>query len=345
LGTNKTQVASGQTTLNNTNNQIYGIISSLKISGNSSLLTNGLYLTPILLSPVMTNAVNNGDPFSSPNTNGNSGEQFGRFSSALGASSTALGLAATSSGDISIAIGSSALASNSQSIAIGAGAVSGGQDSTAIGSASVASADRSVALGEGSTASGTNSIALGFQATSTFSNSAAIGVGSATTAAFQVMLGAPGISTVIQNNLTVKTNETVGGNLAVLGLTTNQTWTGTNNFGQGSDIAFSRFPVTSLANGNNAAVPIGTNIFIEVSGPSADFTINGIAGGRDGKYAIIVNQTGFNMTVAHQSGTDPTAANRIISMTGADRVTTANGSATLIYSGAASRWLLIAFDP
>ncbi len=30
---------------------------------------------------------------------------------------------------------------------------------------------------------------------------------------------------------------------------------------------------------------------------------------------------------------------------GADRTTTGNGTATLIYSGSASRWLLINFDP
>lgn len=121
----------------------------------------------------------------------------------------------------------------------------------------------------------------------------------------------------------------------------------TNNFPAGSDIAFGRYAVTSLANGNNAAVPVGTNVFIEVSGPSADFTINGISGSpnRDGKLLIIVNQTGFNMTIAHQSGTDPTAGNRIITMTGADRATTGNGTATLIYSGSASRYILVSFDP
>ena len=44
---------------------------------------------------------------------------------------------------------------------------------------------------------------------------------------------------------------------------------GTNAFLPGSDIAFSRYAVTSLANGNNAAVPTGTNVFVEISGNSA----------------------------------------------------------------------------
>lgn len=113
------------------------------------------------------------------------------------------------------------------------------------------------------------------------------------------------------------------------------------------DLSFRRYAVTSLANGNNAAVPIGTNTFVEVSGPSGAFTVNGINGApnRDGKFLILLNQTGQNMTIAHDSGTDPTAANRIYTMTGADRATTGNGAAMLIYSAAASRWILISFDP
>jgi hypothetical protein len=70
-----------------------------------------------------------------------------------------------------------------------------------------------------------------------------------------------------------------------------------------------------------------------------------MAGGRDGKFLILLNQTGQNMTVAHDSGTDPTAANRIYSMTGADQTTTGNGAATFIYSAAAARWIMISFAP
>lgn len=124
----------------------------------------------------------------------------------------------------------------------------------------------------------------------------------------------------------------------------NGSMAGTNNFPSGSDVSFGRYAITSLANGNNAAVAVGTNVFVEVSGPTGAFAINGIAGGRDGKLLIILNQTGQNMTVAHDSGVDPTAGNRIYCMTGADRATTANGAATLIYSGTASRWILISIE-
>jgi hypothetical protein len=120
---------------------------------------------------------------------------------------------------------------------------------------------------------------------------------------------------------------------------------GTNTFPVGSDIAFGRYALSSLANGNNAAIVVGTNVFVEVSGPSGAFTINGIAGGRDGKEIKIYNNTGQNMTIAHESGVDPTAANRIRTMTDADRSTTGNGFVTLIYSGAASRWIEESFNP
>lgn len=125
------------------------------------------------------------------------------------------------------------------------------------------------------------------------------------------------------------------------------TFNRTNNFPTGSDAAFGRYALTSLANGNNAAIPVGTNVFVEVSGPSSAFTVNGINGSpnRDGKFLILLNLTGQNMTIAHDSGTDPTAANRIYTMTGSDHATTANGAAILIYSASASRWILLSLNP
>ena len=125
------------------------------------------------------------------------------------------------------------------------------------------------------------------------------------------------------------------------------TFSSTNLFPAGSDISFGRKANSSLANGNNAGVLIGTNVFVEVSGPTATFTICGLDGApnRDGKLAIVLNQTGYDMTVAHQYGVEPTAANRIIALTGADRTTTGNGAAIFLYSAAAARWILISFDP
>lgn len=229
--------------------------------------------------------------------------------------------------------GSGASATGEASIAFGYGAIATGENSIAVGAGASAAPDGSIAIGVAAAAS-SGGFAIGVSAVAT-NNSVALGAGARNTAAQQIRLGTAG------------DHVSIPGDLHVLGAVTNLTTRGTNNFPAGADIAFARQPITSLANGNNAAVPVGTNVFVELSGPTGAFTINGINGGpnRDGKLLILVNQTGQDLTIAHQSGVDATAANRIITMTGADRTTTGNGAATLIYSGAAERWLLIAFDP
>jgi hypothetical protein len=103
--------------------------------------------------------------------------------------------------------------------------------------------------------------------------------------------------------------------------------------------------VSSLANGNNAAVPTSGYEFIKLTaGPTGVFTINGLAGGGVRRLTIY-NATGQNMTIAHQSGTDPVATNRIVSLTGADQSTTADGAAGLVYDTTASRWILLWISP
>jgi len=239
-------------------------------------------------------------------------------------------------------------------VSIGAGSVANQLYADALGYSSSAQGVGATALGYTAGASGSNSTAVGFAASASFDNSTAIGAGATTTTSNQTMIGSPGTSVVVQNNLTVQTNLTIGkdaviaGNFSPQGLTTNLTATGTNSFPANSDIAFTPLSLSSLANGNNADIPVGTNVIIEVSGPSGDFTINGVSAStalRTGKRITIVNLTGFNMTIAHQSGVDPTAANRIISLTGADRTTTGNGAVELYYSGSSARWVMTAFDP
>jgi hypothetical protein len=98
----------------------------------------------------------------------------------------------------------------------------------------------------------------------------------------------------------------------------------------------------TLANGTNTAVNVGNRSLVDVTGPTAAFTIAGIAGGVDGKLLIIVNRTSQNMTIAHESTSETTTANRINTSTAANVSTTGAGYVTLVYSAAASRWLLLA---
>lgn len=280
----------------------------------------------------------------------------------------------TSADQYGVAVGSGAIASIvvfGGGVAVGRNANAETDHAIALGDASDAGGGSgSIALGASSIASSNQTIAIGYHSSATFSNSIAIGPYSATTADNQMMLGASGQSVFVNNNLTAQSNLTVGLALQVSGSingvhgsTTNGTLynptvqgatlqqftaKGTNNFPANSDIAFTRLANSSLANGNNAGVVIGTNVVMEVSGPSGAFTINGLTASpnRDGKIVWIINQTGQTMTIANESGVDATAGNRVRTGYGADITVTNNpGCVQLFYSGAASRWLITSKTP
>ncbi len=279
------------------------------INGNFGAVTGGVWRSGFAHNLTTTNGANYGNPFRSPGSAAGS-EQFGLNAAATGAEAVAIGADAIASGDYSAAFGSGANAT----------AVS----ATALGNQSLANKEGAVAIGFDAQAQHTNSIAIGRSALTTANN--------------QVMIGTASVDVQVNNRLTV------GGSLYVIGGQTNGTVYGTNSF---SDVAFRRYANSSLVNGANAAVLVGTNTFVQVSGPSAAFTIHGLSGSpnRDGHLVVILNKTGQNMTIAHDSGIEPTAANRIISLTGADRTSTGNGAAVLIYSASETRWQLIHLDP
>lgn len=102
-------------------------------------------------------------------------------------------------------------------------------------------------------------------------------------------------------------------------------------------IAFPRFAITSVANGNNTIDP-GTNTFIELSGPTAAFSVNSIQKGFNGRALCILYQGGFQLTYANESGFDATAANRIETGAGGDVVAGGTSLEWFIYSAGDSRW-------
>lgn len=288
-------------------------------------------------------------------------EQFGASASATGSLSTAVGAASTAYGAQSVSFGYLANATGTNSTAIGtasyanadnatalgtyAGAV--GADSTAIGTYSSADFEYSVAVGRSATVAGQRGVALGYGATAVGSNSMTLGTLSICYNDDSVVIG-PGARSTDNNQIVLGgSNHTV----KITGILSaakadNMRVTGTmfaSNTSPGK-LLLPRMANTGLATGNNAAVDVGTNTFVEVSGPGGAFSINGIAGGIDGRMVILLNQTGNRMTIANDSGVDPAAGNRIYTMTGSDRSTTNNGSAMLLYSGAASRWMLISID-
>lgn len=102
---------------------------------------------------------------------------------------------------------------------------------------------------------------------------------------------------------------------------------------------FSRTAHTALANGANAAVDFGTATFITIeAGPTAAFSIAGIDNEADGRTYFLINTTGQNMTISHDSGTEPVPAQRIFTLTGADIASTANGMFMVWYDSNQSRW-------
>lgn len=319
-----------------------GTLLATNITGTFGLVTGGVWYAGAISSPAFTNAVNYGNAFSSPGAGGNS-QQYGSGAEANGVFSIALGYTAQSHAQASVAIGSPAqvLSNAVAGTAIGNLANAWAQGGTAVGSGAVAAGTNSSAIGKSADAFTNNATALGADAQALHLNSTAIGYAAATTRPNQTVIGSGAVDVDVAGRFFV-----AGGSMFAAPIT-NLTVSGTNQFPAGADVSFGRFANASLANGNNAAVLVGTNVFVEVSGPTGAFTINGIDGApnRDGKIIILLNRTGQDMTLAHESGVDPTAANRIVTMTGADRTTTGNGAAILIYHAAAARWMLISFDP
>lgn len=140
-------------------------------------------------------------------------------------------------------------------------------------------------------------------------------------------------------NLMVANNTLIySGLLHVLVGVSNLITTGTNTIA--GVVCFARTNNSSLANGNNAGVLLGTNVYLNVSGPTGSFAICGLVpAGVEGQECVIENETGQTMTIANQSGVDSTAANRFKTGTGADLVITSNpGEVGLVYHTASARW-------
>jgi hypothetical protein len=98
----------------------------------------------------------------------------------------------------------------------------------------------------------------------------------------------------------------------------------------------------TCVNGANTdlVLPSGTNFYI--TGPTNVFTISGLAasgGNEDGRLIRIYNSVAFALTITNDATS--TAANRFLTLTGADVTTTTQGAFTFVYSSNASRWIQV----
>lgn len=296
------------------------------LNGTVNRLTNGNYKTPILESPTQTNGYSTNAILDRPFTTNlvNRGSAISSIGSATGAEQ--LGTGATATNLTALAVGASALAGGVQATALGNAASALGDSSIAIGkdSATYVSAGNAISIGVDSIAGTNDAIAIGSAAVVTNIGGVAIGSSAASTADYQIRLGTAAFTVDVPGRIVSDSH-------------TNNTLTGTNVVK--GDLSFTRFDNSGLANGNNAAILIGTNYFMNVSGPTAAFACNGFQGGRNGKSFVLQKTNSLTMTIANDSGVDPTAANRILTGTGADVTVTNNpGYVQFIYNADLARW-------
>lgn len=102
--------------------------------------------------------------------------------------------------------------------------------------------------------------------------------------------------------------------------------------------------VMSLVAGLNSNIPVSTS-FNRISGPTGAFSLGGFAAGGDGDVLEVYNTASQTMTIVN-ADVGSTAANQILTLTGADVVlrASARSFASFIYDGAASRWVLRSYN-
>lgn len=96
-----------------------------------------------------------------------------------------------------------------------------------------------------------------------------------------------------------------------------------------------------LANGANDNLPLVKSTYVRLIGPTADFSISGIAGGAVGCMLVIRNTTNKVMTIINE-GAGSAAANRILTPRGTNLVLSGvNGeSVRLVYDIGVQRWIV-----
>ena len=140
-----------------------------------------------------------------------------------------------------------------------------------------------------------------------------------------------GAQTGATNNAALTDNGAFSGNWAINFTNTNPSmFTGPMCYGS-QDVA-SAASITGMA----CAASI-----TRLTGSTAT-SLHGITAGKSGQLMILRNLTGQNLTIKDQSATESTAANRIITGTGADVTSTADSCHMFFYDGSTSRWILIA---
>lgn len=144
------------------------------------------------------------------------------------------------------------------------------------------------------------------------------------------------------NGVTLAGNNTISG---TIGTVTNGNWTTPTLSGDvtvSGNLGVGTVTTNTLANGVNSGVNFDGATFWSISGPTATYSIAGIEAGNDGQELFIYNNTAYNLTFEHDSGNEPTAANRIETQREINEI--AKPLSHLLYDGNANRWRLLTFE-
>lgn len=297
-------------------------ISATAMFTGSLIATNGGYLDGLSLSNVpwaylrgayMSNVIGVDVTITNLDAPGTaSGSQrLGSGSVASGANSLAVGVSASATGSSGVAIGNSAQAGDSATLALGTGASAptNAPGGIAIGNGAAALAGSAIALGVGAEAGATNSVAIGRDSTVTRTNQIMLG------SSHQVVV--PGI---------LKAN----GDLATM-----------TNYQAGPwSFKFGSYP-SLVGGGSNNIVAVATNEVTLVSGNDSTCFINSLSGGGPERRVTLINGSTYSITLAHESGFDTTAGNRLLLPGAANVEIPIYGSAVFQHNETANRWQLL----
>ncbi len=110
-------------------------------------------------------------------------------------------------------------------------------------------------------------------------------------------------------------------------------------FDVNGDFAMREGTAIALANGVNSNIAVGATSHIRITGPTAAFSITGIAGGVNGKVVTLINTTAQQMTLTNDATS--VAANRIYNPAGLPLVLNGQyNTVTLIYNSTLARWVI-----
>ena len=203
--------------------------------------------------------------------------------------------------------------------------------------------------------------------TGTPSIASLLGSSASATATFEVEVSGGGnYSTEVQEQITVKADTIKTGTpttppvtgyyteaqadatfSAKSGSTTIGTLSSTLALANSAKLKFQHLNDTAITGAGNHTLNPGNAVFVKLSALSAAGNLSGISGGEDGRFLILYNpttNTSNDLTIKHDDS-NATAANRIYTMTGADVVVDARGSAMFIYDAEADRWVVISVNP